>query len=140
MKTNVTLKQQQKELAITLMKKLDIYQPYIDVFEKENIVSYFERYIGFWAYQDKDLDTKLKELEQAYGCTVYAITHEFTEFGECYSMLIVSKYKEDWSRSLVTEGKNHYAFAYVWNKTDEDCSEFGTVVVKSALGGITRIG
>ena len=140
MKTNVTLKQQQKELAITLMKKLDIYQPYIDCFEKENIVSYFERYIGFWAYQDKDLDTKVKELEQAYGCTVYAITHEFTEFGECYSMLIVSKYKEDWSRSLVTEGKTHYAFAYVWNKTDEDCSEFGTVVVKSALGGITRIG
>ena len=55
MKTNATLKQQQKELAITLMKKLDIYQPYIDVFEKENIVSYFERYIGFWAYQDKEL-------------------------------------------------------------------------------------
>ena len=140
MKTNVTLKQQQKELAISLMKKLDIYQPYIDGFEKDNTVCFFERYAGFWAYQDKELDAKLKELEQEYGCTVYSITHEFTEFGECYSMLIVSKYKEDWSRSLVTEGKNHYAFAYVWNKTDEDCSEFGTVVVKSALGGITRIG
>ena len=140
MKINATLKQQQKELAISLMKKLDIYQAYIDVFEKENIVSYFERYIGFWAYQDRELDKKIKAIENEYGCTVYAITHEFTEFGECYSMLIVSKYKEDWSRSLVTEGKNHYAFAYVWNKTDEDCSEFGTVVVKSALGGITRIG
>ena len=34
MKTNVTLQQQQKELAIALMKQLDIYQPYIDVFEK----------------------------------------------------------------------------------------------------------
>ena len=140
MKTKTTLKQQQKELAITLMKKLDIYQPYIEAFQKDDIVLYFERYIGFWAYQDKELDTKVKELEQEYGCTVYAITHEFTEFGECYSMLIVSKYKEDWSRSLVTEGKTHYAFAYVWNKTDDDCSEFGTVVVKSALGGITRIG
>ena len=81
-----------------------------------------------------------KAIEKKYGCTVYAITHEFTEFGECYSMLIVSKYKEDWARSLVTEGKNHYAFAYVWNKTDEDSSEFGTVVVKSGFGGITRIG
>ena len=140
MKTKTTLKQQQKELAISLMKKLDIYQPYIDGFEKDNTVCFFERYAGFWAYQDKDLDAKLKELEQEYGYTVYAITHEFTEFGECYSMLIVSKYKEDWARSLVTEGKTHYAFAYVWNKTDDDCSEFGTVVVKSALGGITRIG
>lgn len=140
MKTNVALKQQQKELAISLMKKLNIYQPYIDGFEKENIVSYFERYIGYWAYQDKDLNEKLKAIEKEYGCTVYAITHEFTEFGECYSMLIVSKYKEDWSRSLITEGKTHYSFAYVWNKTDDDCSEFGTIVVKSGFGGITRIG
>ena len=45
MKTNVTLQQQQKELAISLMKKLDIYQPYIDVFEKDDVVSYFEHYI-----------------------------------------------------------------------------------------------
>ena len=140
MKTKVTLKQQQKELAISLMKTLNIYQPYIDVFEKDDIVSYFERYIGFWAYQDKELDEKVKEIEKEYGCRVYAITHEFTDFGECYSLLIVSKYKEEWSRSIISEGKNHYAFAYVWNKTDDDCSEFGTVVIKSALGGITRIG
>lgn len=140
MKTNVTLKQQQKEFAVSLMKKLDIYQPYIDVFEKENVVSYFERYIGFWAYQDKELDEKVKEIEKEYGCRVYAITHEFTDFGECYSLLIVSKYEEEWERSVVTEGKKHYAFAYVWNKTDDYCSEFGTVVLKSAFGGITRIG
>lgn len=140
MKTNVTLQQKQKELAISLMKQLDIYQPYIDVFEKEDVVSYFEHYIGYWAYQDKELDAKVKEIEKEYGCRVYAITHEFTEFGECYSLLIVSKYKEEWSRSLVSEGKTHYAFAYVWNKSDNDCSEFGTVVIKSALGGITRIG
>ena len=81
MKTNVTLHQQQKELAISLLKKLDIYQPYIDVFEKDDVVSYFERYIGFWAYQDKELDEKVKEIEKEYGCCVYAITHEFTNFG-----------------------------------------------------------
>ena len=140
MKTNTTLKQQQKEFAISLMKTLNIYQPYIDVFEKDDIVSYFERYIGFWAYQDKELDEKIKAIEKEYGCRVYAITHEFTDFGECYSMLIVSKYKEEWERSIVTEGKNHYVFSYVWNKTDDNCSEFGTIVIKSALGGITRIG
>lgn len=140
MKTKETLQQQQKELAISLMKQLDIYQPYIDVFEKENIVSYFERYIGFWAYQDKELYKKMKELEQEYGCIVYAITHEFMEFGECYSFLIVSKYKEDWALSLNSDGKTHLAFAYVWNKTDDTCSEFGTVAVKSAFGGITRVG
>ncbi len=39
MKTNATLQQQQKELAISLMKTLNIYQPYIDVFEKDDVVS-----------------------------------------------------------------------------------------------------
>ena len=37
----------------------------------------------------------------------------------------------------VTDG---YAFAYVWNKTNEECSEFGTVTIKSFGGGIARIG
>ena len=134
------MKEQQKAKAIEIMKQMDIYKPYIEGFEKEDKVCFFEQFGGFWVYQEPEVEAKMKELEKEYGCTVYAITHEFTEFGECYSMLIVSKYKEDWSRSLVTEGKTHYAFAYVWNKTDEECSEFGTVVVKSAFGGITRIG
>ena len=47
---------------------------------------------------------------------------------------------EDRDLTILAEGKTHYAFAYVWNKSDDDCSEFGTVVIKSALGGITRIG
>lgn len=139
MKTNATLQQQQKEMAISLLKQLGIYQPYIDGFEKDDTVCFFEHYAGFWAYQDEELINKVKEIEKEYGCRVYAITHEFTDFGECYSMLLVSKYKEEWSRSIVSNKGTHYAFAYVWNKTDEWCSEFGTVGVKSGFGGITRV-
>ena len=139
MKTNVTLTQKHKDLATQYLKQLNIYQPYIDIFETDNVVSYFERYIGFWAYQDKELNAKVKEIESTYGCRVYAITHEFTTFGECYSLLIVSKYEEDWAYSLTSEKNVHYAFAYVWNKTDDSCSDFGTVGLRSALGGITRI-
>ena len=32
-----------------------------------------------------------------------------------------------------------YAFAYVWNKDDDWCSEFGSVTVQSFGGGIRRI-
>ena len=42
MKTNVTLQQKQKEFAISLMKKLDIYQPYIDIFEKDGVYYFSE--------------------------------------------------------------------------------------------------
>lgn len=139
MKTNATLNQQQKQHAISLMHQLDIYKPYIDDFEKENTVCFFEHFAGFWAYQDETLNKKIKEIEEEFGCLVYAVTHEFTEFGECYSMLIISKYKEEWSRSIVKDGNTYYCFAYVWNKTVDYFSEFGTVGVKSGFGGITRV-
>lgn len=33
----------------------------------------------------------------------------------------------------------YYAFAYVWNKTNESLSELGDIFVKSFGGGIKRI-
>ena len=134
------MKQQQKAKAIEIMKQMDIYKPYIEGFKNEDKVCFFEQFGGFWVYQEPEVEAKMKELENEYGCTVYAITHEFTHFGECYSFLLVSKYKEEWDMLVTSEKNNHYAFAYVWNKDDDYCSEFGTVVVKSFGGGIKRIG
>ena len=133
-------KQAQKEQAVKYLKQLDIYKPYIDGFEKDDQVCVFERYAGFWVYQYPEIERKMKAIEKEYGCTVYAITHEFTQFGECYSFLIVSKYKQEWKTLLRSEKNKHIAFAYVWNKTDDWCSEFGNVSLQSAVGGITRIG
>ena len=134
------MEQKQKAKAIEIMKQMDIYKPYINGFEKQNKVCFFEQFGGFWVYQEPEVEAKMKELEKKYGCMVYAITHEFTQFGECYSFLIVTKYKEEWNRCVVSEKNKHYAFAYVWNKDDDWCSEFGTVVVQSFGGGIKRIG
>ncbi|MBR2870289.1 MAG: hypothetical protein IKB98_02760 [Clostridia bacterium] len=134
------MKEKQKAKAIELMKQIGIYKPYIDGFEKEDQVCFFEQFAGFWVYQEPDIEAKMKQLEKEYECRVYAITHELTQFGECYSFLIVTAYEEEWDRSVVSEKNNHYAFAYVWNKDDDWCSEFGTIVVKSYGGGIKRIG
>ena len=80
-----------------------------------------------------------KWLDLADNCLVYAITHEYTEFGECYSFLIITDYKCERKNICVTEGNKHYAFAYVWNKDVDYCSEFGTVGLQSLGGGITRV-
>ena len=133
-------KQARKEQAIKYLKQLDIFQPYIDGFEKDNQVCVFEQFAGFWVYQYPEVEKAMHAIEKEYGCTVYAITHEFTQFGECYSFLIVTKYKEEWATLLQSNHNKHTAFAYVWNKSDEWCSEFGSVAVQSGLGGITRIG
>ncbi|MGN0960757.1 MAG: hypothetical protein ACI4PF_00995 [Christensenellales bacterium] len=134
----MTTKEQRKEIAIKYMKELDIYKPYIDGFNKH----YYEGFGGFWTYQEPELEQKLKEIEEKYNCTVYAITHEITEFGELYDFLLVTDYPEEWN-DLVYKGQTnnqHYAFAYCWNKDDDFCSEFGTILVQSFGGGIRRIG
>ena len=53
--------------------------------------------------------------------------------------LIVTNYKSEWKNLVVTENGIHYAFAYVWNKDDDFCSEFGTIGVRSMGGGIMRV-
>lgn len=132
-------REERKNKAIELMKGLDIYEAYIEGFEKENQVCFFEFYAGYWVDQEPEVYEKMIEIEKQFGFTVYAITHEYTDFGECYSFLYVSKYKEDLSIRLNKEGRTQYVFAYVWNKTYEECSELGTIGVQSFGGGITRV-
>ena len=128
-----------KEKAIELMKQLNIYKPYIDGFRDEDKVCFFEGFGGFWIDQEPEVYKKMQEIEQKYDCKVYAVTHELTAFGECYSFLIVTDYPEEWDTLVYTEGNRHTAFAYVWNKDDDWCSEFGSVTVQSFGGGIKRI-
>ena len=136
---NIT-REEKKIKAVELLKKLDIYRPYIKGLQKEDNVCFFENYGGYWAWQEPDLMKKVKEFEEEHNCLVYAITHEYTSIGEMYSFLIVTDYEEEWDTLLEKYGNQYYAFAYVLNKDDNDCSEFGTVALSSFGGGIRRIG
>ena len=128
-----------KEKAIELLKELDIYTPYIEGFKERDKVCFFENFGGFWIDQEPEVYAKMKELEKKYRCLVYAVTHEFTEFGELYDFLIVTDYPEEWDTLVYSQGNRHTAFAYVWNKDDDWCSEFGSVIVESFGGGIRRV-
>jgi hypothetical protein len=136
---NTTI-EERKQKAIEYMNKLKIYKPYITGFEKENDVCYFEGFGGFWAWQDEELTAKIKEIEKEHNCTVYAVTHELTDFGEIYDLLVVTDYKDEWDDLLYNNYSCFYAFAYCWNKSDDYCSEFGTIAIQSFGGGIRRIG
>ncbi len=137
---NIT-RQVKKDKAIELMKELDIYQPYIDGFEQEDKVCFYEMFAGYWVDQEPEIEQKMKEIENKYNCVVYAITHEFTDFGELYDFLIVTDHKCE-HKTLLQKQTNgdHIAFAYVWNKDDDWCSEFGSIAIKASGGGIRRIG
>ena len=131
--------QAKKEKAIEFLKKMDIYKPYIKGFEEKDSVCFFENYGGYWIDQELELYAKMKEIENKYQCLVYAVTHEFTDFGELYDFLIVTNYPEEWDTLVYSNGNRHTVFAYVWNKDDDWCSEFGSVTVQSFGGGIKRI-
>ena len=135
---NITM-ENKKQKAIELMNKLDIYKPYIKSFRENNQICFFENFGGFWAEQEPELMTKIQEFEKEHNCLVYAVTHEFLEFGECYDFLYISDYEEDWDEMLYPQGNTYYVFAYVWNKTDDWCSEFGTIGIRSFGGGIKRV-
>lgn len=130
----------QKEIAVQCLEKLDIYKPYIAKFKTSGIPCFFENFAGFYADQEQGLWKKIKEVEETYNCVIYAITHNFFEFGECWAMLCVTEECKDISDCLDRYDNNSfYAFSYVWNATEEFCSEFGDIVVKSFGGGIKRI-
>ena len=131
--------EERKIKAVELMKQLGIYKPYIKDFQENDTVCFYENFAGFWAWQNEELNKKIKEIESKYNCTVYAVTHEFTEFGECYSMLYVPRYKQEWNNLLVNVKGTFYTYAYVWNKSDDWCSEFGEIGVKIMGGGIKRV-
>ena len=71
-----TIKEQQKNKAIELLQQLKIYEPYIKGFEEENQVCFFEKFNGFWVFQEPEIEAKMREIENKYNCRVYAITHE----------------------------------------------------------------
>lgn len=135
MKVSMEMK---KSEAIKRMKALDLYKPYIMSFEKRNEIFLSEMTGGVYEFSsDKELIAKVKEFEKEYDALVYHVIHTYTEFGELYNFLYVSDYKEEWN-SDNEDLKDGYVYAYVWNKTDEYCSEIGSIGVRGKFGGIVR--
>ena len=131
-------KSEMKKIAIEHLKALNIYRPYIAEFRKNGTVTMFERFGGYYINEMNgytELESRIKEFERDYEALVYAVTHEYLEFGECYTFLYVDK--NDPNNLTIDDGL-YYVYAYVWNKTMEYCSEFGTVGIQSSYGGIVR--
>lgn len=127
--------------AIRRLETLGIYKPYIRKFaSKATTPTFFEGFAGFYADQEPNLMARIREVENNHKYLVYALTHERIQGDEMWTMLIVSKYKDDWECEISPAGQNQfYVFSFVYNATTPEFSEAGDVVVKSFGGGIVRI-
>lgn len=126
--------------AINRMKALDLFKPCINAFKTRNEVQLSEITGGLYEFSnDDDLNTQIENFEKEYNALVYHVIHTYTTFGELYNFLFVGDYEEEWEmeNENIQDG---YTFAYVWNKTDEWCSEFGSIMVEEKFGGLVRVG
>lgn len=130
------LKIEQKLEAIKRMKKLDIYTQVIKEFEKDNVLNKSESGgILFWL--DENEQKMVKEFEEKYNATVYHLIHNYTEYGELYSFLFVSQYKDDWDYDN-EDLNNNRSLVYVKNIDEDAFSEFGSIGIRSQFGGLIR--
>lgn len=131
-------KEEMKTLAVKRLQQLDCYKPYLNAFKNHNIITEYESFGGYYIDEDSELYAKIKEVENDGNLMVYAVIHNMLEFGECYSMLCVSKYPEEEEAELEEyDGYGKGAFAMVWNKS-QDFVEGGTVGVQQKYGGLIR--
>ena len=79
----------------------------------------------------------IKKIEEKWNILVYHVLHEHLEFGECYDLLYVSNFDDEWTDERVDLEQNQ-PFVYVYNKSEPDFSEFGYIGIQQAGGGIIR--
>lgn len=133
-------RENKKAEAIKRMKALGLFNPCIKVFEKHDEVQLTEPNGGLYEFRDDaELNEKIKAFEEEHNALVYHVIHTYTQFGELYSFLFVSDYEEEWEMDN-EDVKDGYAIAYVWNKSDDWCSEMGSIVVQERFGGLVRVG
>ena len=130
------LKIKQKQEAIERMKMLKIYSQAIKEFEKDNVINVSEHGgILFWL--DNEQQEMVKRFEEKYNAVVYHVIHNYTEFGELYSLLYVSQHENEWDYDK-DDIKHNIALCYVVNKDEENFSEFGSIGIKPQYGGVIR--
>jgi len=133
-KSNIATHEEMVAEAVQRMKMLGIFEQTIEQFAKNGQISQSEQPFGAYYWIDAKSKLKIAEIEKEYDGLVYSVVRSYTNIGMLDSCLWVSKYKDEWERDRADISFGT-VFAYVINWNDEQCSEFGSVVVKIASGG-----
>ena len=136
-------KENKKLEAIKRMESLGLFKPCIKAFTKYDEVQLSEPTGGLYEFSDDvELNEKVQELEQKHNALVYHVIHSPVRIDgvpmDMYNFLYVSDDEEEWvlDNEDIIDG---YAMAYVWNKTDDWLSEFGSIMVQERIGGLVRV-
>lgn len=131
-------REQMKQEALVRMKLLNLHSNVVNEFQNENKLNYSEGTLGILYWATDEMKQIVESFEKKTGYTVYhLIDNNSEEIGHMLTLLYVSTEMEEWTydRRDIQDG---CPLAYVENMTYPDCSEFGSVGVRPANGGVVR--
>lgn len=136
-------RENKKQEAIKRMEMLGLFKPCIKAFAKYDEVQLSEPTGGLYEFgDDEELNEKVKEFEAEHEALVYHVIHTPLRIDgipmDMYNFLYISEYPEEWEMDM-DDIKDGYAMAYVWNKSDDWMSEFGSIAVQERFGGLVRV-
>lgn len=129
--------EEMKNEALARMAILRMLPQPIREFKEEGKLNLSENG-GFLYWLDEEQERMVRNWEKETGNLVYHVVRSFTNFGEMFTLLYVSKYKEEWKMDIA-DLKDGVLLCYVYNKDMPDCSEYGGVAIKSRIGGVVRV-
>lgn len=132
------LREQQAAQAISYLRYMKAAKFFIDAVCQPGDVL---KRLFAESWERPDLIDVMNRLEKS-GSLPYYVTHEVTSFGECFSILTVSPYIEDFEIAFPAydaEKDSFRVYAYVWNVSDDSKSESGSICVKNDRGELIRI-
>ena len=136
------LKNKKKEEAISRMRKLKLMENPIREFEEEGKLNMSEGVppiagILYWV-EEENVKQAIAEFEEEYNALVYHVIHTMTEFGNLYAFLYVSEHEEEWEMDNDDLENYKQGVVYVYNATNPEFSELGTIGIEPMNGGLYR--
>ncbi len=128
-------KEKMKQEALKRMKLLGMHPNPIEEFETKGKLNRSDRAILYWLNDEEKEMVQKAEKENDF--LVYHVIHSFSNIGETYDMLYVSKYDEEWEDDIAML-KEGCTYTYCYNKTHPQDSEIGTIGIKPLFGGLLR--
>lgn len=138
-------REQLKDLAVSAMKKVDVYPPFIKQFIEQDKVTMYIAGIGYTIDErtEDGLLRVIQSIEAEGNKLVYAVTKNAVGGDMVYALLLVTS--EDEEDTVISEftvdGIPAFeVFSYCYNADCDYCSEYGYITVQNRYGGIRRIG
>ena len=128
-----------KQEALKRMNALGIINDAIKHFRDDDIVMVSEPPFGGLYWLEDHEKEMVRKFEEENDALVFMIVRAFTNFGKMDSLLFISDYDEEWEYDN-EDIKDGYVLTYTINHDMPDCSEMGSIVVKSVGGGLVRVG